>query len=101
MTDIPYFIHPLRKSTTRTMIQGVVNLRYEATLPLVVGNSSGQRQVVDAVIDTGFNGFLTLPSDVISTLKLPWNASDRVTLGDGRETLFDIYAVTVIWDGQY
>lgn len=83
------------------MIQGVVNLRREATLPLVIGNSSGQRQVIDTVIDTGFNGFLTLPSAVITTLSLPWSASDIVTLGDGSETVFDLYTATIIWDGQY
>jgi clan AA aspartic protease len=83
------------------VIQGVVNPRCEATLPLVVGNASGQRQVIDTVIDTGFNGFLTLPSAVITALALPWNASDIVTLGDGSETLFDLYAATIIWDGQY
>ena len=78
-----------------------MNSSSEATLPLVVGNMNGQRQVVNAVIDTGFNGFLTLPSGIIDSLVLPWNASDIVTLGDGRETLFDLYAATVIWDGQY
>jgi clan AA aspartic protease len=83
------------------MIHGIVNSCREATLPLVVANSNGQRQVIDTVIDTGFNGFLTLPSAIIATLALPWNASDIVTLGDGSETLFDLYAATVIWDGQY
>ncbi len=83
------------------MMQGVVNQRCEATLPLVVGNANGQRQVIDAVIDTGFNGFLTLPSAIITALDLPWNASDIVTLGDGSETLFDLYSVTIIWDGQF
>jgi predicted aspartyl protease len=43
------------------MIQGVVNLRREATLTVVIGNGDGQRQVLDTVIDTGFNGSLTLP----------------------------------------
>jgi hypothetical protein len=38
------------------MIYGVVNLRREATLPLVVGNSSEKQQVIDTVIDTGFDG---------------------------------------------
>jgi len=52
------------------MMQGVVNQRCEATLPLVVGNAIGQRQVIDAVIDTGFNGFLTLPSSIITALDL-------------------------------
>lgn len=83
------------------MIYGVVNLRREATLPLVVGNSSGQRQVIDTVVDTGFSGFLSLPSAISATLNLPWTASDIVTLGDGSETLFDLYTATVIWDGQY
>jgi clan AA aspartic protease len=83
------------------MIYGVVNLRREATLPLVVGNSNGQRQVIDTVIDTGFSGFLSLPSSIITTLDLPWSASDIATLGDGSETLFDLYTATVIWDGQY
>ncbi|MGP1382326.1 MAG: clan AA aspartic protease [Thainema sp.] len=83
------------------MIQGTVNQRCEAILPLVVGNASGQRQLINAVIDTGFNGFLTLPSAMITALNLPWNASDIVTLGDGSEALFDLYAATIIWDGQY
>jgi clan AA aspartic protease len=83
------------------MIYGVVNLRREATLPLVVGNAEKQQQMVDTVIDTGFNGFLSLPSTVIATLNLPWSASDIVTLGDGSQTLFDIYTAMVIWDGKY
>ena len=83
------------------MIQGITNLRCEATLPLVVGNAVGKRKAVDTVIDTGFNGFLTLPSAVITVLDLPWNASDLVTLGDGSEALFDLYSATIIWDGQY
>jgi clan AA aspartic protease len=83
------------------MIYGVVNLRREATLSLIVGNSNGQRQVIDTVIDTGFSGFLSLPSAIITSLNLPWSASDIVTLGDGSETLFDLYTATVIWDGQY
>jgi len=38
---------------------------------------------------------------IITVLDLPWNASDIVTLGDGSETLFDLYSVTILWDGQY
>ena len=83
------------------MIYGVVNLRREATLSLVVGNSSTQRQVIDTVIDTGFDGFLSLPSEAIVRLGLPWTISNTATLADGSETLFDFYTGTVIWDGQY
>jgi clan AA aspartic protease len=83
------------------MIHGVVNLRREATIPLVVGNSSGQREVIDTVIDTGFDGFLSLPSEIIVRLGLSWTISNPATLGDGSEVLFDFYTGTVIWDGQY
>jgi clan AA aspartic protease len=83
------------------MIYGVVNLRREATLPIVVGTPDGQRQFIDTVIDTGFDGFLSLPSEMITRLGLPWRTSNTATLGDGSQTLFDFYTGTVIWDGQY
>ncbi len=83
------------------MMLGIVNQRCEAVLPIVVGNITGQRQVIDAVIDTGFNGFLTLPSTMIMTLDLPWSGSDVATLGDGSEALFDMYTANIIWDGNY
>jgi predicted aspartyl protease len=83
------------------MIQGVVNFRYELMLPLVVGDSTGQREFINTGIDTGFDGFLSLPSEIIVRLGLPWRTSNIATLGDGSKTLFDFYAGTVIWDGQY
>lgn len=83
------------------MIHGVVNFRYELTLPLVVGNSDGQRELINTVIDTGFDGFLSLPSEIIARLELPWRTSNIATLGDGSKTVFDFYTATVIWDGQY
>ena len=62
------------------MMQGVVNRRREATFPLVIGNSDGQRQFVDTVIDTGFDGFLSLPAEMIHGLGLPWTISHVATL---------------------
>ena len=83
------------------MIHGVVNFRHELTLPLVVGNSDGQQEFVGTIIDTGFDGFLSLPSEIIIHLELPWRTSNIATLGDGSKTVFDFYTGTVIWDGQY
>lgn len=57
--------------------------------------------MVDAVIDTGFSGFLTLPSDMIATLGLSWEGRDVATLGDGTFCTFEVYIGLVIWDGQY
>jgi clan AA aspartic protease len=83
------------------MIHGVVNTNCEATIPLVVGNKNLQTRVIDAVIDTGYTGFLSLPSEIIIALNLPWTGIDRGTLGDGSEVTFEVYAATVIWNGEY
>jgi clan AA aspartic protease len=82
------------------MMQGYVNGNYEAIITLVVKNK-GNLKSVNAVIDTGFTGFLSLPQAMIDDLDLSWSYRDRATLGDGSETLFDIYDATVIWNGQY
>jgi clan AA aspartic protease len=81
------------------MMQGYVNANLEAMLLVVVKNG-GKLKSIDAVIDTGFTGFLSLSADTIDELGLSWSYSDRATLGDGSETLFDIYEASVIWDGQ-
>jgi clan AA aspartic protease len=82
------------------MMQGRVNQSCEATLAIAVRND-GITQMVDTVINTGFSGFLTLPSDVISTLGLSWEGRDVATLGDGTSCTFEVYLGLVIWDGQY
>jgi clan AA aspartic protease len=82
------------------MMQGKVNLNCEATLSVVLRNAEIM-QIVDAVIDTGFSGFLTLPSGIIAALDLTWKGRDVATLGDGTSCIFDVYIATVIWDGEY
>lgn len=82
------------------MMQGVVNRSCEAILPVVVKNNT-TTQMVDAVIDTGFSGFLTLPSNVITALALSWKGRDIATLGDETSCIFDVYIASIIWDGQY
>jgi clan AA aspartic protease len=82
------------------MMQGKVNQNCEATLPVVLRNIDIM-QSVDAVIDTGFSGFLTLPSGIIAALDLTWKGRDVATLGDGTSCIFEVYVATVIWDGEY
>ncbi|PSB33106.1 clan AA aspartic protease [Stenomitos frigidus] len=83
------------------MMHGVVNASCEATISLVLSNGKRQTRLIDAVIDTGYTGFLSLPREVIVALDLPWTGIDRGTLGDGSEVTFEVYASTIIWDGQY
>jgi clan AA aspartic protease len=81
------------------MMQGYVNKNYEATILVVVRNGVKLKSI-NAVIDTGFTGFLSLPNDIITEMNLPWGYRDRGTLGDGSEVLFDIYDAVAIWDGK-
>lgn len=82
-------------------MQGFVNQNCEAMLPIVVGRDNKPTQLVEALIDTGFTGFLSLPLSMIESLGLPWIFSDSVTLGDGNEVIFQMYRATAIWDGQF
>lgn len=82
------------------MMQGFVNQGHEAIIGVVVGHSNLPKQMVEAVIDTGFTGFLSLPLSIITSLGLPWHFRDMGTLGDGSEVVFDMYKATVIWDGK-
>jgi clan AA aspartic protease len=83
------------------MINGIVDQNYEATIRLIVTNASEQRRVIDAVIDTGFTGFLTLPLTVIDSLNLQLYSREEGILGDGSTCIFDVYSGLVIWDGEY
>ena len=82
------------------MITGTVNADYEAVIRLQVQGPTGHAHDVDALIDTGFNGFLTLPPALVTALGLTRRSRGRAQLANGSEELFDIYGVTVLWDGQ-
>lgn len=82
------------------MITGTVNADYEAVIRLHVQGPTGHAHEVDAIIDTGFNGFLTLPPALVTALGLIRLSRGRALLANGSEELFDIYGVTVLWDGQ-
>lgn len=82
------------------MIVGHVNSQREAIIQLAVLGESNQRQGIKAIIDTGYTGFLTLPSTIISTLELTWFMQEEGFLGDGSVCMFNVFEASVIWDGQ-
>ena len=81
------------------MMQGYVNENYEAIISVAVNNGNSLKSF-DTVIDTGFTGFLSLPTAIIMELGLQWSYRDRATLGDGSETVFDVYNAEIVWDRQ-
>jgi clan AA aspartic protease len=82
------------------MILGNVNANREAIIQLAVLGENGQRQGIEAVIDTGYTGFLTLPPTIITALSLTWYTRQEGILGDGSVCMFDVYEASIIWDGQ-
>ncbi len=82
------------------MIEGVVNAVYEAVIPLSLQGTAGEAREVEAVVDTGFTGFLTLPPSVVAELGLVLKGTSEGTLADGSEVSFDAYEATVLWDGE-
>ena len=53
------------------MIEGLVNANYEPIISLPVQSPAGQAREIDVVIDTGYNGYLTLPPALVAELGLP------------------------------
>ena len=82
------------------MMHGFVNQSCEPMIRVAVGHAGAAKQMVEAVIATGFTGFLSLPRTTIETLDLPWIFRDVATLGDGSEVIFEMYRAIVVWDGQ-
>jgi clan AA aspartic protease len=83
------------------VIHGVVRAGREAVIRLTVRGPGSTVQIVDAIVDTGFDGFITLPSSLIDALRLPRIARSRVTLADGSVVPVAVYGATVLWDGEW
>ncbi|WP_392535839.1 clan AA aspartic protease [Nostoc sp. C117] len=83
------------------MITGFVNIEFEPIIPLPIRRADGKVFTQDAIVDTGFNGWLSLPPDLIAELNLKWKRRGRAILGDGSECVFNVYEAIVIWDDTF
>ena len=77
------------------MASGFFNSDFEPTIELEVVGPDGARSF-GAIIDTGFNGGITLPLDWIEDLGLSQAGDQQMVLADGSLTatpLFDAYVI--------
>jgi len=81
------------------MIAGSMKGR-EARVRVKVRGPRKQEQEVEAVLDTGYSAFLTLPPAVVAALGLRWKCFGRGILADGSQCLFDVFIAKVVWDGK-
>ena len=77
------------------MVQG-----REPLIRLTICGFRGRQQEIEAVVDSGYTGWLTLPPIVIAALNLRWCTFGRGMLADGSVTAFDVYQAKVVWDGR-
>jgi clan AA aspartic protease len=82
------------------MITGVVTASRKPVIRLTARGPDGQEQEIEAVIDTGFTGFLTIPPALIASLGLNRRGGGRALLADGSVHVLEVYEGNVIWNGQ-
>ena len=82
------------------MIAGSVSPDREPVVCISVRDACGRDHRHNAIVDTGFTGWLTLPPDTISLLGLQWKEVGTAVLADANLVSFDVYDGAVAWDGQ-
>ena len=81
------------------MIEGIYNDK-EAVIDLTVRGPTGQEVRLDFVVDTGFNGDLTLHSSIAAALHLPVVGVERAMLADGSMIWFPVSRALLHWNGS-
>jgi clan AA aspartic protease len=81
------------------VIQGIVSRTLVPTVKLVLVGVGAQETEIEAEVDTGFNGGISLPLECIRALGWIHRAEEKAVLADGREVSVDIYRGIVLWRG--
>ena len=82
------------------MITCHINSKLEAIIAITIVAKDGKIREFEALVDTGYTGFLTLPLAILAELNLEIFASGRLTMADGHAVDVDLYQATILWDGQ-
>ena len=72
----------------------------EARISVAVAGPSWEFWEVEAVIDTGFSGWLTLPAVAVRELDLQIYRRRRVRIADNQVTWMPTYRAVAQWQGQ-
>lgn len=81
-------------------MKGKVNAGREAVVRIRVLGRGKSRRTVNAVVDTGYTGSLSLPPRTVRSLGMRLLGKRRAELADGRVVTFDVFAGSVIWNGR-
>lgn len=82
------------------MITSTVNHNVELVVKVAVHDISMQPHDIEFVIDTGFDGDLTLPASVVATFGLTFVHQRPHRLANGTVVVEPVHHAVVIWDGK-
>lgn len=78
------------------MIVGAIDPNLDARIELEIVIEC-ERKKVECVLDTGFNGFLSLPMPLVNKLGLKLGAVQSGITADGKSGYFDTVRTTILW----
>ena len=91
-------LFPMASNSDLPVISGNVNSLRCPEITVVLVDSNGQDRTVDAHLDTGFAGELTLSMTAIEQLGLvPTGRSGQYRIGSGATVAFNTYRGTIRW----
>lgn len=80
---------------------GIVNESLEPKLRLQLIGPHGEFVEVDAIIDSGFNSFLSISQELADQLQLVPDFQGIVLLADGSRRVVGKYYVQIVWDSTF
>ncbi len=81
------------------MTQGVVQ-DLQARLNISLKIPSFPDFSIECVVDTGFAGALTLPTEVIKALQLPFLQEIEANLANDQDIKTSVHLATILWEGS-
>ncbi len=82
------------------MIRGNLNERLEPLVVVEIADGDERYQPVEALLDTGFSGHLTLPPDTVERLGLKRVDRIPMTMANGQDIQVSVHEGRVKWFGQ-
>ncbi len=71
----------------------------QARMGLIVRSPERSDVEIECVVDTGFEGFLTLPPSVVADLGLSYLININANLANDSNVETAVYLVTIVWNG--
>jgi len=81
------------------MNEGIVH-GYQACVEVPLRFTDKPDITIEFVVDTGFEGALTLPSAAVQALGLPFYQDITSNLADDSSVKTEVYIATILWDGS-